>query len=71
MDTNGKIAFIGHPASRKLEEDINTLLEGKPLKGVKGGAGGDDEDDAAEFKDLELSKLNEEIARFETEVKKF
>jgi hypothetical protein len=34
IDTEGKIAFIGHPAERKLEEDIETLLRGEKFKGV-------------------------------------
>jgi Thioredoxin-like len=33
VDTNGKIVYVGHPASRNLEEDINTLLSGKPITG--------------------------------------
>jgi len=33
VDTHGKIVFIGHPASRKLEEDINTLLKGEAITG--------------------------------------
>lgn len=33
IDTHGKIAFAGHPASRKLEQDIETLLKGEKLSG--------------------------------------
>jgi len=33
VDTNGTIVFMGHPASRKLEEDIDALLAGKTLEG--------------------------------------
>jgi len=33
IDTKGVIVYIGHPASRDLEADINTLLKGEPLKG--------------------------------------
>ena len=33
VDTDGKIVFVGHPASRNLEEDINTLLKGQTLTG--------------------------------------
>ena len=33
VDTTGKIVFIGHPASRNLEEDINALLKGETLTG--------------------------------------
>lgn len=31
VDTHEKIVWIGHPASRNLEEDINNLLAGKVL----------------------------------------
>jgi hypothetical protein len=33
VDTKGKIVFVGHPASRKLEEDIDKLLKGETLSG--------------------------------------
>jgi hypothetical protein len=29
------IAYAGHPASRELEKDIETLLKGEKLKGVQ------------------------------------
>ena len=36
VDTNGKIVFKGHPASRKnLEEDFDKLLKGETLEGIK------------------------------------
>ena len=38
VDTTGKIVFVGHPASRDLEADINTLLEGGTLSGEGTGA---------------------------------
>jgi hypothetical protein len=28
FDTKGKIVFVGHPASRQLEQDIDSLLKG-------------------------------------------
>jgi hypothetical protein len=35
IDTNGKVVFKGHPASRKnLEEDFDKLLKGEPLEGI-------------------------------------
>lgn len=35
VDTNGKIVFKGHPASRKnLEEDFDKLLKGETLEGI-------------------------------------
>lgn len=45
IDTNGIIVFVGHPSSRKLEEDIETLLQGNKLTGVKGGEAEEGEDD--------------------------
>lgn len=33
IDKQGKIAFIGHPNWRRLEDDINTLVKGKALTG--------------------------------------
>lgn len=46
IDSQGNIAFAGHPSERKLEEDIETLLKGEALNGTKGGegAGADEED---------------------------
>jgi len=34
VDTTGKIRWIGHPASRKLEADINMLLAGESPDGM-------------------------------------
>lgn len=42
VDTTGKIRWIGHPASRKLEEDINKLLAGECPEGM-GEAKADEE----------------------------
>ena len=33
IDTKGKIVFIGHPAMRDLEKDIDALLNGEVPKG--------------------------------------
>ena len=33
VDTEGTIVFTGHPSSRKLEEDIDTLLKGDKITG--------------------------------------
>jgi len=45
LDTNGKIVFIGHPASRTLEEDIDKLLKGETISGAGTTAGGDEDED--------------------------
>jgi len=42
VDKLGKIVFMGHPASRNLEKDINDLLEGKTITGDGCNAAGDD-----------------------------
>ena len=41
VDGEGKIAFVGHPASIDLEKSIEKLAKGEKLD----GAGGDDEDE--------------------------
>lgn len=51
VDKAGKIVFVGHPASRKLEEDIDALLAGKTLSGAGTTAAGGDDDEGGEFKD--------------------
>jgi len=44
IDTEGKIAFKGHPANRKdLAKDFDDLLAGKSLDGVEKGGEGDAE----------------------------
>jgi len=62
VDTEGKIAFKGHPANRKdLVSDFNDLLEGKKLTGegceatAAGGEEGGDEKakDAVSQEDIE------------------
>ena len=63
VDTHGKIVWIGHPSSRKLEEDINALLEGKEISGVEGDA--EDEEGAAEASgDLDFEKAGDAAAIF-------
>jgi len=67
LDTEGKVAFMGHPASRKFEDDFQTLLDGKKLTGqgtgpepeAEGGDGGSTSVDAGEA-----------IKNFTTEVEK-
>lgn len=58
IDTTGKIVFMGHPASRNIENDIDALLKGETLSGegtgpkavaadAKSSASGSDEVDEA------------------------
>jgi len=48
VDTHGTIVFVGHPSSRKLEEDFDTLLKGEKITG-KGTtrAGGEEGEEGA------------------------
>jgi len=69
IDKEGKIVFIGHPANRELEKDIDLLLADKPIAG-KGTAGDadDEEDGEKEGADGTLNCSNEEA---DAHVKKF
>ncbi len=62
--------FKGHPASRKLEEDIDNLLKGEKLTGVEEPkeAEKDEQAAASEFTDEEVDKA---AAKFLTESKEF
>jgi len=69
VDTNGKIAFKGHPANRKdLVADFNTLLEGKDLEGVEAPKAGGDEvgaEEGGDSVDLDrISAVMEEMNKF-------
>lgn len=55
INKEGIIAFAGHPAVRKLEDDIDTLLRGEALKGEGTGPS-----DSAEDADPTYKELNEE-----------
>lgn len=65
IDTHGMIAFIGHPAERNLEADIETLLKGEKLKGIKaGGEEAGEEEDEEGFKELDDNKIEQEIKTY-------
>lgn len=64
IDGAGTIAFVGHPASRKLEEDIETLLKGEKLKGISSGGDAQGEEADPSFKELDLEKVDAEIKLF-------
>lgn len=57
VDTNGKIVFKGHPASRKnLEEDFDKLLKGEILEGINAESNDEDEETEASMNvDLETA----------------
>lgn len=49
VDTNGKIVYKGHPASRKdLVADFDALLEGKELEGLEEGGAKNEEEGGEE-----------------------
>ena len=53
IDKKGTIVYVGHPASRKLEEDINKLIKGEDL-GIESESKGESASPVAEtheFKD--------------------
>ena len=50
VDGNGVLAFVGHPASRKLEEDIDKLIKGESLTGEGTGASSGDDS----YKDIDI-----------------
>ena len=60
VDTNGKIVFKGHPASRKnLEEDFDKLLKGETLQDITSN---DDEEEEPETNvDIDLATAISEI----------
>lgn len=71
VDGNGKLAFVGHPSSRKLEEDIDNLVKGEKLTGEgtsgaseEDGVDGDGEVEDQEYKDLDLDKISKDFEQF-------
>ena len=70
VDTNGKIAFIGHPGSTNLDHGIDRLLKGKSLKNKVGSGENNEHEDESSFKEIDLSKVRAEINRFNSDVSK-
>jgi hypothetical protein len=69
VDGEGKLAFVGHPATRKLEEDIDTLVKGEKLtgEGTAGGAteeNGEGDEETKEYKDLDLERIKQDFEKF-------
>lgn len=60
VDTEGKIAYIGHPAGTNLEENIETLLKG----GKIGAASDEDEKDQSSGEGPVITKVKEELVEF-------
>lgn len=75
IDTDGKIVFKGHPASRPdLEKDFDTLLKGERISGAgtedeaKGGEEGSEKADAGIDKERDSRKDLEFIDKCANEV---
>ena len=68
IDTNGKIAFKGHPAMRPdLVADFNALLKGETITGDgTGPSAGQGEEKANEGKELDLEAVSKELEAFES-----
>ena len=66
IDAEGKIAYVGHPASLDLEKAIEKLLKGEKLA----GAGGDDEEEgeAGGYKEVDIPAILTEMASFESKL---
>ena len=65
VDTEGTIVFMGHPSSRKLEEDIDALLAGKKLEGngtQPAGASASESSDAKNAKTEDIDAFKENTA---------
>jgi len=68
LDKEGKIVFIGHPATRNLETDINDLLEGKTISGAGCSAAGDeDEGEGDDSQSVTGADADAAVASFLTE----
>lgn len=70
VDTTGKIVYVGHPASRNLEEDINTLLKGESLTG-EGTLTSSNEESKTEDASSDESKIDLAKADFIRDSKAF
>ena len=70
VDTTGKIVFVGHPASRNIEEDINTLLKGESLTG-EGTQTNSNEESKTEDASSDESKIDLAKADFIRDSKAF
>lgn len=56
INKEGEIAFSGNPGSRKILEDIETLLKGKKLTNIS-----EDENNAEKFEELDSVKIDSEF----------
>jgi len=73
IDKNGKIVYKGHPSSRNLEADFDTLRKGENLTGngvytgEKKEEGGETEEKIPEgMKEVDAAAIGAEIDGFKT-----
>lgn len=72
VDTKGKIVFMGHPASRKLEQDIDTLLKGEAITGQGTGSAAKEEEGGASSEGNPSSvEASAAVEKFKTESKEW
>lgn len=64
VDTNGVVVFVGHPAGRKLEEDIDNLLKGEKITGTGTTRAGGDEGGEGASKEISDEKYTELTGKF-------
>lgn len=72
VDTEGVIVFMGHPASRNIEKDIDALLKGEKLTGEGCSAKGAEEVGKAEASKAtveDVSKFKANTASWVKEIK--
>jgi len=69
IDTEGRIAFKGHPMERNLEQDIDSLIAGKKLKG-KGIEDGDEEEKEEDdlIEGLDFGEIDKEMQLFKSKI---
>lgn len=68
LDKTGKIVFMGHPASRNLEQDFNDLLADKTIsgQGCSAAGGDDDEEEGGDSKKCTGVEAGAAIESFKT-----
>lgn len=67
VDKTGTIVFKGHPASRDLEKDLDTLRAGEKLTGegtFSAGADGGAEDESSDYKNLDSKEIMDHMDNF-------
>lgn len=71
VDTEGTIVFMGHPASRNIEKDIDALLNGEKLTGEGTTAAGAKEEggDAKTTETAEIEKFQNETSEWVKDMK--